>query len=58
MARRQETTGSPRPTFALRLGEDERRILEAAAHQRGEPLSAYIRRSALEKARSEIGSGR
>lgn len=54
MARRIETQGSPRPTYAMRLGDDERKVIEAAAAQRGEPLSAYIRRVALARARREL----
>lgn len=54
MARRDETPGTPRPTYAMRLGDDERRVIEAAAAQRREPLSAYIRRVALERARREL----
>ena len=38
----------------MRLGDNERRVIEAAAAQRGEALSAYIRRVALEKARLEL----
>lgn len=54
MARREQTQGSPRPTYAMRLGDDERRVISAAAAQRGEALSAYIRRVALETARREL----
>lgn len=54
MARREHVPGPPRSTFALRLGDNERRVVEAAAAQRGEPLSAYIRRTALEAARREL----
>ena len=54
MARREHTPGLPRPTYAMRLGDDERRVVEAAAAQRGEALSAYIRRVALEGARREL----
>jgi uncharacterized protein (DUF1778 family) len=38
----------------MRLGDDERLELEAAAAQRGEPLSQYIRRVALERARCDL----
>lgn len=54
MARRDEKPGTPRPTYAMRLGEDERRVISAAAAQKGEALSAYIRRVALETARREL----
>lgn len=57
MARRDQTPGSPRPTYAMRLGTDERRVIEAAAAQRGVPLSTYIRRVALERARRELANG-
>lgn len=43
-----------RPTYAMRLGEVERRVIEAAAAQKGEPLSTYIRRVALKTARVEL----
>lgn len=54
MARRDHAPGTPRPTYAMRLGHNERRVVEAAAAQRDEPLSAYIRRVALEAARREL----
>ena len=44
-----------RPVFTLRLAAAERRILEAAAAQRPEYLSEFIRRSALEAARRDLG---
>lgn len=56
MARRDHTDGTPRPTYAMRLGDDERRVVEAAAAQQGEPLSSYIRRVALERARRELST--
>jgi uncharacterized protein (DUF1778 family) len=40
----------------MRIGQDERRIVEAAAAHRGEPLSTYIRRVALEAARRELAT--
>lgn len=46
-----------RPTYAMRLGEVERRVIEAAAAQKGEPLSTYIRRVALRAARVELAEG-
>ncbi len=54
MARHDHKPGKPRPTYAMRLGDDERRVVEAAAAQRGEPLSSYIRRVALDRARREL----
>jgi uncharacterized protein (DUF1778 family) len=54
MARREETPAPPRPTYAMRLGEDERLRIAAAAARRGEALSAFIRRVALEAARKEL----
>lgn len=54
MARRDETPAPPRPTYAMRLGDDERLKIEAAAAQKGEALSAYIRRAALEAARQDL----
>jgi uncharacterized protein (DUF1778 family) len=51
--------GPPRPqrraTYAMRLRESERRLIETAAIQRGEVLSAYIRTVALEAARRDLG---
>lgn len=43
-----------RPIYTLRLGSSERRLLEAAAADKGVPLSEYIRRVALETARREL----
>lgn len=43
-----------RPIYTLRLGTPERRILEAAAAQRGERLSEYLRRVGLEAARRDL----
>lgn len=54
MARRDQKPGRPRPTFAMRLGDDERRVIEAAAAQSDLPLSAYIREVALASARREL----
>lgn len=45
-----------RPVYTMRLGTAERRIIEAAAAQQGEPLSAYIRQVALECARRELAT--
>lgn len=58
MPRREESPGRPRVTYAMRLGDDERKVLEAAAAAQHEPLSAYIRRVALEAARHDLGGGR
>ena len=44
-----------RPVYTMRLGTPERRILEAAAAQNDETLSAYIRRVTLHAARRELG---
>lgn len=54
MARRDETPAPARPTYAMRLGDDERLRIEAAAARKGVPLSAYIRRVALEAARRDL----
>lgn len=54
MARRDHRPGQARPTYAMRLGDDERRLLEAAAAQRNAPLSTYIRHVALQAARREL----
>jgi uncharacterized protein (DUF1778 family) len=47
-------TAKGRPVYTIRLGTPERRIIAAAAAQRGEALSAYLRRTALEAARKEL----
>jgi uncharacterized protein (DUF1778 family) len=47
-----------RPTYAIRLGEVERRVIEAAAAQKGEPMSAYVRRVALAAARRDLAEDR
>lgn len=58
MARRDDTTGPPRAPYAMRLGDDERRLLEAAAAQRRVALAAYIRRAAMDAARRDLaGAG-
>lgn len=54
MARREETQAPARPTYAMRLGDDERMRIQAAAAQYGEPPSTYIRRVALEAARRDL----
>lgn len=56
MARRENISGEPRHPYSLRLGDDERRVLEAAASSRGLPLGTYVRRAALGRARSELVS--
>jgi len=48
------TPSKARDTFALRLGEFERRLLELAAERRKKPLSTYIRDQALRAAREEL----
>jgi uncharacterized protein (DUF1778 family) len=45
-----------RPVFTLRLAQSERRVLEAAAAQRPEHLSEFIRRTALEAARRDLAA--
>lgn len=45
---------APRSVFALRLGEVERRILEAAARRRGVTLGEFLRSAAAEVARVEL----
>jgi uncharacterized protein (DUF1778 family) len=52
MQTRHATRG--RPTYAMRLGDVERRVIEAAAAQKGEPMSAYIRRVAMTAARRDL----
>lgn len=54
MGRRDEVPGPPREVYALRLGDDERKRLEAAAAGRGVPLAAFIRRTALVAAEQEL----
>jgi uncharacterized protein (DUF1778 family) len=44
-----------RPIYTLRLGTPERRVLEAAAALRSEPLSEFIRRASLDAAREIVG---
>ena len=54
--RREETPGKPRPTFALRLGEDEKLYIAAAAAARGVPTSSFVRSAALAVARLELSA--
>jgi hypothetical protein len=54
MARREETAEEPRSVYTMRLGDDERLKLAAAARRNGEALSAYIRRVALHAAREDL----
>jgi uncharacterized protein (DUF1778 family) len=54
MQTRHATRG--RPTYAMRLGDVERRVIEAAAAQKGEPMSAYIRRVAMTAARRDLAA--
>jgi uncharacterized protein (DUF1778 family) len=54
MARRETTQGSPRGTFAIRLGEDERAAIAAAAGLRRQTLSAFVRNSAIAAAKHEL----
>lgn len=54
MARHDDTSAPARPTYAIRLGHDERRILAAAAGVAGLPVSAYVRRVAIAAARQQL----
>lgn len=54
MPRYEMTPGERRQNYALRLGSDEREQLEEAAAKRGEVLSVWLRRVALERARKEL----
>lgn len=45
-----------RPVFTLRLAVAERRLLEAAAAERAEYLSEYIRRNSLAAARQDLST--
>jgi len=54
MARREESPEAARPVYTMRLGDDERLMLAAAAARRNEALSAYIRRVALQAARQDL----
>jgi uncharacterized protein (DUF1778 family) len=40
----------------MRLGDDERRVIAAAAAVRGVPLSAYMRQAALRVARTDLAA--
>ena len=44
----------PGPPLTIRLGVNERLIIAAAADERREPLSAFVRRVALEVACQEL----
>jgi uncharacterized protein (DUF1778 family) len=57
MGRREETPDPPRTTQAFRLGDDERRLVQAAAAVRRESMSGFIRRVALAAARRELADG-
>ncbi len=60
MARLDHSPGEPRITYAMRLGADERRLIDEAASRRGVPTSQYIRTVALAAARRDMagaGSG-
>lgn len=43
-----------RETYPLRLAKPERQLLEAAAAQRGEYLSEYLRRAGIAAARRDL----
>lgn len=47
----------PRGVYTLRLAEDERELLEAAAIRAGAKLSTYIRRAATDAARRQLLEG-
>jgi uncharacterized protein (DUF1778 family) len=46
-----------RAVMALRIGELERRVIEAAAAQRDMPVTRFIREQALAAARRELARG-
>jgi hypothetical protein len=48
----------PKPNWSLRLADSERRLLEAAALERGERLSQYVRRVSLAAARRDLAPNR
>lgn len=50
----EKYTAKGRPVYSMRLATTERRIMEAAASLHDEPLSTYIRRVALARARREL----
>jgi uncharacterized protein (DUF1778 family) len=50
----RHSPGQARPPYTMRIGDDERRIVAAAAALRGEALAAYIRRVALLAARRDL----
>jgi uncharacterized protein (DUF1778 family) len=54
VARREHSSAPARGVYAMRLGADERRLIEAAAAAREQPLSVYIRRVAIESARRDL----
>jgi uncharacterized protein (DUF1778 family) len=58
MARREESPEPARSVFTMRLGDDERLKLAAAAARRAEALSAYVRRVALQAARRDLTADR
>lgn len=47
-----------RAVYTLRLGNAERRLLEAAAAQKREYLAEYVRRTALDAARRDLVGAR
>lgn len=50
----QEKLKGGRRVYTMRLGVPERAVIAAAAAQRREPVSAFIRRTALAAARREL----
>jgi uncharacterized protein (DUF1778 family) len=57
MARREEHPGDPRPPYSIRLGDDERLKISAAAARRKVTLSTYIRVAALQAAQKDLVRG-
>lgn len=44
----------PRETFSVRFREQERRVVEKAALERGQRLSEYVRNAAVNAAREDL----
>jgi uncharacterized protein (DUF1778 family) len=57
MARREEHPGDPRPPYSIRLGQDERLKISAAAARQRVTLSTYIRAAALQAAQKDLARG-
>lgn len=54
MARYEVKPGEARTPCGIRLGNDERRLIEAAASKDGASFSAWLRERAIEAARREL----